>query len=165
MPNNCLRRRADPVLRNNSALPSMGADRVNCSISEQQVSQMSQLLEALSSLISSTAPEGTCAIALLKCLDRIYGAGVERSPVTSCFTIRTSIMFGVNGGILAPVNSDWSGTIRRPVLHRLVGLAGGDGSFPKATTPPVSHSEFRRRCRSIEMVQRTGLPEFAGFLQ
>src|SRR6266404_7022157 len=67
----------------------------------------------------------------------IYGAGVERSPVISCFTIRTSIMFGVNGGIFAPVRRAWSGTMRRPVLHEL-GVTDGEAFFPNATTPPIN---------------------------
>ncbi len=73
----------------------------------------------------------------------IYGAGVERSPVISCFTIRTSIMFGVNGGIFAPVRRAWSGTMRRPVPREL-GVTDGEAFFPNATTPPRTTVPIRR---------------------
>ena len=47
-------------------------------------------------------------------------------------------MFGVNGGIFAPVRRFWSGTMRRPALHWVLGVAGGEGFFPNAATPPVN---------------------------
>jgi len=46
-------------------------------------------------------------------------------------------MFGVNGGIFAPVRRAWSGTMRRPVLHEL-GVTDGEAFFPNATTPPIN---------------------------
>lgn len=46
------------------------------------------------------------------------------------------MMFGVTGGILAPVSKAWSGTILRPGLQA-DGVDCDVIFFPRATTPPV----------------------------
>jgi hypothetical protein len=53
------------------------------------------------------------------------------------------MMFGVNGGIFAPVRRAWSGTMQRPVLHEL-GVTDGEAFFPNATTPPRTTVPIRR---------------------
>ena len=47
------------------------------------------------------------------------------------------MMFGVTGGIFAPVSKAWSGTILRRGLQ-VDAVDGGEPAFPKAMMPPVS---------------------------